>query len=64
MKNDVRITLRLPNALSKALEAQSKKLFGRVAVSRLIRLLLDDYIKKVGVVYEDNNSDCNNQLQQ
>ena len=52
MKNDSFISLRLPTALYEALKTQSRKMFGRVSTSRLIRLVLDDYIKKVGIVYE------------
>ena len=48
MKNDVRITLRLPKELSEALDAQSKLMFGRVFRSRLIRLILVDYFRKLG----------------
>lgn len=48
MNNDVKINLRLPKALDEVLEELSKNMYGKVSKSRLIRLVLDDYVKRVG----------------
>ncbi len=61
MKKEIITSLRMSEELYEALFELSKKMFGKVQVSRLMRLVLERYVKEVRL-NEDINSSFNNKL--
>lgn len=61
MKKEIITSLRMSEELYEALFELSKKMFGKVQVSRLMRLVLERYVKEV-LLNEDINSSFNNKL--